>query len=166
MLRKGFQEMTTYIKNTKKFQGAGKLLLSQSPLKLGDHCQAQFCRSLASGNSLEQTAQLKARLLCAEIVTYRVGTDDTTVRQIVFEQPLETQSVPTGTQTIEYTATLKIPSNATPSFEAKHNRILWQVEVKVEFDPVILQQKNTNKDPWVEDGTLSTFAFSVDPEVV
>ncbi|MGL5081786.1 MAG: hypothetical protein ACRC8A_09895 [Microcoleaceae cyanobacterium] len=165
VLVKGCQESIIFEKNSKKFQGSGQLLLSQYPLKLRDTCQIQFRRSLAVGNGLQQTGQLKVRLLCSEVVTYRVGTDNTTVRKIVLEQPLGGRFLPLGMQTIEHAATFTIPRNVAPSFQAENNRILWEIEAKIDLNSSALQKKNMKEDPWVQDGTLSTFAFAVDPEV-
>lgn len=147
-----------------KFERPGELILSKYPLKLGESCQIRYRRLLKTGITLPETGHLKARLLCSEVVTYRVGTDDTTVRKIMFEKSLAEQTLDRGTRSIEFEETLEIPSNSTPSFQAENNRILWEIEVKLDLPGLISPEKNPLSAFMSPD--LSTFAFVVDPEVV
>ncbi|MEL7034583.1 MAG: hypothetical protein AAFO04_03030 [Cyanobacteria bacterium J06592_8] len=115
---------------------------------------------------LKKNGTLKARLLCSEVVTYTVGTDDVTVRQIIQEQPVITKNLGSGTQNIEFTASIEIPKNSPPSFAGKNNKILWEIEVNLELEGLVSTDKKMGAISMLPNGTLSTFAFCVDPEIV
>ncbi len=152
------------VKQSAKFERPGEVILSKYPLHLGESCQVGYRRLLKTGMTLPETGHLKARLLCSEVVTYTVGTDETTVRKIMFEKSLANQTLYRGTRSIEFEETLEIPSNITPSFKAKNNQILWEIEVQLELPGLISPEKNPFSNFISQ--TLSTFAFVVDPEVV
>jgi hypothetical protein len=157
----------TLVKQSDKFDKPGELLISKYPLQLGSVCQIHYRRPLKAGITLPQNGRLKANLLCSEVVTYTVGTDDTTVRQIIFEKALADQTLHQGTSLIEFEVTLEIPHNSIPSFQSKNNQILWVIEVKLDLPGLIPRKKNF----WdireiIGSPTLSTFAFVVDPEMV
>ncbi|GGA30101.1 hypothetical protein CYANOKiyG1_46640 [Okeania sp. KiyG1] len=150
--------------NKRTFEHSGKLLVSEYPLKLGGSYQIRYRRPLRLGATLNQNACLKAVLRCSEVVTYYIGTDPETVRQIILEKPLINQTVLADTQGIEFKASIEIPNNSTPSFRADHNSILWTIEVDLNQEELVSTEK-TNRAVYGPDWDYISlsFPFTVDP---
>ncbi|GGA30107.1 hypothetical protein CYANOKiyG1_46650 [Okeania sp. KiyG1] len=129
--------------NRRKFENPGELLVSEHPLKLGGSYQIHYRRPLRSGATLNQNVYLKAVLRCSEVVTYYVGTDRETVRQIILEEPLINQTVLADTQEIEFKTSIEIPNNSAPSLQTYNNCILWTIEVELNKEKLVFIKKQT-----------------------
>lgn len=153
-----------------KFDHPGELFFSNYPLKLGDSCQIRYFRPLRSGITLKKNSNLKANLLCSERTTSGSSSKNRrSFQEIILEQPLINQTIPADSQVIEFTIPIEIPKHSTPSFEAEHNRIVWEIEVDLQLEGWVYTQKNKgwlHRFPRVINGNLSTFVFAVDPELV
>lgn len=148
----------------RKFEHPGELLLSEHPLKLGGRYQIRYRRPLRSGVTLNQNTYLKAVLKCSEVVTYGLGSDEETVRQIILEQPLINQTVLADTKEIEFKTSIEIPNNSAPSLQAAHNCILWTIEVELNKEELVSTKKKNREIYRPEfDYILCTFPFTVDP---
>ena len=153
-----------------KFNHPGELYLSHYPLKLGGSCQITYRRPLRSGISLKKDSNLKASLLCSERITSGSSSKPRiSWQEIILEESLINQIIATGTQVIEFTTSIEIPKYGNSSFEAEHNRIVWEIEVDLQLEGMVFTNKKKGllyRYPRIINSNLSTFAFAVDPELV
>ncbi|MDY7008587.1 MAG: hypothetical protein SWX82_32870 [Cyanobacteriota bacterium] len=152
-----------------KFDHPGELYLSHYPLKLGDRCQIRYRRPLRSGVSLKKNSDLRTSLLCSEAKVTGRKTKRKSFKQIILEQPLINQTIPAGTQAVEFRIPIEIPKHGTPSIETDRNRIIWEIEVNLQLEG----SSNTKKkkglmglNSRLPDSNVSTFVFAVGPELL
>ncbi len=138
----------------KQYPIAGQIGLSDYPLRLGQRYTLFYSRELAARRPIAKPGKLTIELVCAEVVTYKQGTDTVHERQILHQETIHTQSILVGSSgAIEGNCYFSIPVRGIPSFEAEHNRIRWQLEAKEEFD---------GKKPWWFSGTVE-YVLWVEP---
>lgn len=150
-----------------KFDHPGELYLSHYPLKLGDRCQISYRRPLRLGVSLNKNSDLRASLLCSEVTVTQRKTKRRSFKEIILEQPLINQTIPAGTQAIEFTTPIEIPKDGTPSIETERNRIIWEIEVNLQLESSSNAKKRKGLmglNSRLPDSNVSTFALAVDSD--
>ena len=106
---------------------APELRLETWPLRPGSSVPLHFSRQLRNG-ALGPGSSLNARLICAEVARYTVGTDTTTVSEVLWQQPLDAPAS-SGSDAFRANWTVTLPGTLPESFLARHNRIEYQLEV-------------------------------------
>ena len=106
---------------------APELRLETWPLHPGTRVPLRFSRALRSG-ALGPGSGLSARLICAEVARYTVGTDTTTVSEVLWQETLEANAS-SGAAAFRGDWTVTLPETLPESFLARHNRIEYQLEV-------------------------------------
>ncbi len=129
-----------------------ELILPSYPLRLGETCAIRYRRRLRQG-AFTRSAELEAQLVCDEWVQYTQGTDTVTKTHPIWEKALPPQTVVSGERQADYTGHMSIRPQGPPSIFAKHNRIRWQLVVKL-------------KAPGIPSDCISTFALNVMPESI
>lgn len=109
-----------------RFQAA-ELVFHHWPLRLGESIDVSFRRQSRG----VQMTQVEAGLRCTEVASYKVGTDRSTVRELVWEQPLAAVPLAPGARAAEATWRIQIPSDAPPSFDTMDNSIEWKLDIKL-----------------------------------
>jgi hypothetical protein len=129
-----------------------ELILPSYPLRLGESCTIRYRRRLRNG-SFMRSAAIEAKLVCDEWVQYTQGTDTVTKTHLLWEQSLPPKTVVSGEQQADYASQINIRSEGPPSFSAEHNKIRWQLVVKL-------------KAPGIPTACISTFSLKVMPELM
>ncbi|KAB8139977.1 hypothetical protein F8S13_25850 [Chloroflexia bacterium SDU3-3] len=106
---------------------AAELTLPSWPLRLGERTNVTFRQR----SRWAAITTIEASLQCAEVVTYRVGTDTRTVREVVWEQALASSDLTNGQKQVEAQWSIQIPRDMQPSFATMRNNIEWNVVVKL-----------------------------------
>lgn len=106
----------------------GELTVSAWPLRLGDDLNVVFRRGVR-GNI--EVRQVQAKLVCTEVVRYRVGTDTHTAREVVWEEQLPTPALTPGANGVECYWRIHLPDDGPPSFETNNNTVVWSVDVRL-----------------------------------
>jgi hypothetical protein len=127
-----------------------ELVLPSYPLRLGESCSIRYQRRRRQG-SFTRSATVEAKLICDEWVQYTQGTDTVTKTHALWEQVLSTQTVVSGEQQAYYTEKIHIRPEGPPSFLAEHNKIRWQLIIKL-------------RAPGIPSACISTFSLKVLPE--
>jgi hypothetical protein len=129
-----------------------ELILPSYPLRLGESCAIRYRRRLRKG-TFGRSAHLEAQLMCDEWVQYTQGTDTVTKTHPIWEKALPPQTVVSGERQADYTGHISIRPQGPPSIFAKHNKIRWQLVIKL-------------RAPGIPSDCISTFALNVLPESI
>jgi hypothetical protein len=129
-----------------------ELILPSYPLRLGESCTIQYRRRLRKG-SFSRAAQLEAKFVCDEWVQYTQGTDTVTKNHLLWETILPSKTVDSGERQADYIGGIDIRPEGPPSFFAEHNKIRWQLIIKL-------------RAPGIPSACISTFLINVLPESI
>ncbi len=129
-----------------------ELILPSYPLRLGESCTIHYRRRLRNG-SFSRAAHLEAKVICDEWVQYRQGTDTVTKTHTLWETAFPSKTVVSGERQADYTGRIDIRPEGPPSFFAEHNKIRWQLIIKL-------------RAPGIPSACISTFLINVMPESV
>jgi hypothetical protein len=129
----------------------GQIILSEHPLHLGQTYLLSYDRPVNSKHPLTISVTITIQLVCTEIVTYAVGTLTEDKRQILYQETVHTRSLsPVSSNLISGEFSITIPETAAPSFEAKNNRVRWQLESQEEFEGYKPFPRTVEYVLWVE----------------
>ena len=106
--------------------GPGKLILSRWPLHLGEDVKVCFVRDIRNQATIER---LEARLVCTEVVSYKIGKRTHTKREVVWEQAFPITINMTTDTSIEGIWNMHIPPDAPPSLSVWRNAVIWNLEI-------------------------------------
>jgi hypothetical protein len=129
-----------------------ELIVPSYPLRLGEDCAVHYRRRLRKGN-FARPARIEAKLMCDEWVQYTQGTDTVTKTHPIWQESLPTQTVAPGEHQASYIGHINIPLQGPPCISAEHNKIRWQLIIKL-------------KAPGIPRACISTFLLKVLPESV
>jgi hypothetical protein len=125
---------------------SGEIRLSAYPLQLGETYSFSCHQELHPKKPLTQAAKWTIQLICAEVVTFGDASSPSHERWILHRETLHEQKLPIGSSpNLVANCQFKLPAEGIPSFEAKNNRIRWQIESKLELnDRPQLQKSGTS----------------------
>jgi hypothetical protein len=129
-----------------------ELILPNYPLRLGETFTIRYRRRLRKG-TFARSAQLEAQLLCDEWVQYKQGTDTVTKTHPIWEKAFPPQTVVSGERQADYLGKISIRPQGPPSIFAEHNKIRWQLVIKL-------------RASGIPSDCISTFVFNVLPESI
>jgi hypothetical protein len=142
-------ELARWTRNAWKLQPA-RLVLPRWPLRLGESVRVTYHRPFR--RDVVHPGELRARLVCMELVFYWEGTERQSTSAPVWDEELPLLAVPAGSDGAHAEWVLRIPPEGAPSFRARSNRILWGLEILLRVPGAVTGH--------------STFALQVAPEVV
>ena len=129
-----------------------ELIMPKYPLRMGESCPIRYRRRFRHG-ALSSPGQIEAQISCDEWIEYRQGTDLVTKTQTLWEKSLPSQTVLSGESQADYSSEIQIPIAQPPSFDAAHNKIRWQLIVKLQV-------------PGIPQVCRSIFHLKIMPEVL